>query len=39
MSTYLVDTAQIEWQEDNPVSKVYGDIYWHRGSPLDEKHL
>ncbi|MBO6702671.1 MAG: tRNA (5-methylaminomethyl-2-thiouridine)(34)-methyltransferase MnmD [Pseudomonadales bacterium] len=37
MSTYLVDTAQIEWQEENPVSKVYGDIYWHRGSPLDEK--
>jgi len=37
MQSYLVDTADIDWEEGNPVSKRYGDIYWHRGAPLEEK--
>lgn len=37
MQSYLVDTAEIGWEEGNPVSRKYGDIYWHRGAPLEEK--
>ena len=37
MQKYLVDAAEIAWQEGSPVSVEYQDIYWHRGSPLEEK--
>ena len=37
MPSYFVDPARITWEDGNPVSDLYRDIYWHRGSPLREK--
>ena len=36
-SGYLCDYAVISWQEGEPYSPTYGDIYWHRDGALAEK--
>lgn len=35
--SYLLDYAEIDWQQGNPYSVQYKDIYWSRGDPIAEK--
>lgn len=34
---YLLSHAKLDWENGTPVSKIYGDIYWHRGAAVEEK--
>jgi len=36
-SGYILPQAEIDWQDINPYSKNYQDIYWSRSNPLQEK--
>jgi tRNA 5-methylaminomethyl-2-thiouridine biosynthesis bifunctional protein len=36
-SSYLLDYADIDWQQQTPYSRRHQDIYWSRGNPIDEK--
>ena len=36
-STYTLPLADITWESGTPVSNRYGDIYWTKGEPLEEK--
>ena len=36
-SPYVRAQAEIDWQSDTPVSRTYGDIYWHRDAGVEEK--
>jgi len=35
--SYLLETADIEWQHGVPRSRFFDDIYWHRGGAIAEK--
>ncbi|MBQ61901.1 MAG: hypothetical protein CMQ19_07475 [Gammaproteobacteria bacterium] len=36
-SSYLLDYAEIDWQQQTPYCRHHEDIYWSRGNPAGEK--